>query len=1027
MVKRSEPHQVTVAGSVQDSNVIAGDGNLILQIFAAEKQDPVAQVLRLVLATQYAEDALVKFKQVNLDSQRIQDLFVDVPLESMKSDDWERPRAEEDLGGGARFVMSDAVRLLAIFGGPGQGKSTLLQFACQIHRAKILDIPEFLQDVDQALLPKVAIAPIRIELRDLDAWLRGKDPFDPDEASVPDEERTFEAFVCRLFRLRSGGLDFQVLQLHQLVRTTPVLFALDGLDEIADVSHREGLVVALGAALQRFESLTKRAERQFRVILTTRPSAQAGDRVVPAEFRRVRLKSIPPSQADEYVDRWIRLRKLSNEDVVELRAVYQAKRIEPHVQSLLQTPMQLAILLHLMHTKGHSLPDQRTRLYRGYVEQFFDRESTKSSAVREHRQVLEDFHGYLGWRLHADAESKGGTGRIAEEQIKAVLRNFLVQAGKSPDSLQQIFAGVVERILMLESRIQGFFEFEVQPIREFFAAKHLFETSPVAVVGTDRRGDRAERIETILPRPYWLNVARFYCGFFHSGELSDLADLVRSCTEGDTFELTAHPRVVAGVLLQDWVFAQRPTAAERVAACQLDELGLRLLNHSQALRDVLPSSPGRGLPEAHRHLRQLAVDEDAGSTLMIDVGRAFGFLRAQTGGDEGSQDWWRTVWRESPTVDLAWLGAYAGFLRAPDVVDGSLPDWLTQDLGARLCLVSSAWIDPDSSLAQSAWSLLRNGDAGDLVSDTKASSFHALAGAIEASFIGQRARLRWLPQDASSISPLMDPSLLQALSTGRVDATLRAMAAVLGDCWSLRRMHVAALAEVNAAGGAARTHLPIRLDDAAVERARSGWWEQQRNSGAGQLDHAHWLLAFRTFASEAVFTDQLDGFAETAASLDPWLLDRVFAAFDRHNPLRRHTLEIEHFLRGVRQSIPLLTALAFAGRMDRPTRNRIVGGLDLDAPATYELPPAGAVVLLRLLRESSKSDKWLTFARHYGRDVTSQLPEEIDLAVVKMILRAPQDWNSTLVCDAENARAQRLRFRPVSNLAEERGWVLEPT
>jgi hypothetical protein len=81
----------------------------------------------------------------------------------------------------------------------------------------------------------------------------------------------------------------------------------------------------------------------------------------------------------------MKARNLSYKDASDFRSVLSQKLDQPHMRDLARNPMQLAILLNLIQTRGLSLPDKRTHLYDSYMELFFSREAEKSSIVPEHR------------------------------------------------------------------------------------------------------------------------------------------------------------------------------------------------------------------------------------------------------------------------------------------------------------------------------------------------------------------------------------------------------------------------------------------------------------------------------------------------------------------------------------------------------------------------------------------------------------------------------------------------------------------
>jgi len=91
---------------------------------------------------------------------------------------------------------------------------------------------------------------------------------------------------------------------------------------------------------------------------------------------------------------------------------------------------------------------------------------------------LIDVHRYLAWTLHTAAENGVSSGSINEPALKSLLNEYLVREGHSASLVDELFTGMVERVVAIVSRIQGTFEFEVQPLREYFAARHLYETAP---------------------------------------------------------------------------------------------------------------------------------------------------------------------------------------------------------------------------------------------------------------------------------------------------------------------------------------------------------------------------------------------------------------------------------------------------------------------------------------------------------------------------------------------------------------------
>ena len=127
----------------------------------------------------------------------------------------------------------------------------------------------------------------------------------------------------------------------------------------------------------------------------------------------------------------------------------------------------------------------------------------------------------------------------------------------------------------LVSRVEGTYEFEVQPLREYFAARHLYDTAPYSPVGSEQRGTLPERFDALSRDFFWLNVTRFYAGCYSKGELPSLVDRLEDLAEAPGYRNTSHPQLLAATLLSDWVFAQHPRSMKQVVSLVLNGIGLR--------------------------------------------------------------------------------------------------------------------------------------------------------------------------------------------------------------------------------------------------------------------------------------------------------------------------------------------------------------------------------------------------------------------------------------------------------------------
>lgn len=553
-----------------------------------------ARSIRVYIADQYKRDQDVRFKQVDLQNSLL-NVFVDV-LAVERRDPNSKPTflrsrirqlegattgvrigypAHRGYGAGSLLLDSEvqeASPYVVVEGAPGQGKSTLAQYICQVHRIRLLG-----QDADLARLPEEHKTgplriPFKVDLRELAQWLSGSSPFAASEP-VSRDQRTLEGFLATTVRHQSGGTGFSVEDLHAVLAAGPALFVLDGLDEVADLDERTALVNEVTRAAARLESIAE----SLQIVVTTRPASfTSAARLPTPPFEYIRLIDLSPPLIGQYRDQWIRARGLDKSERDELVTILEEKLRQSHFSDLARNPMQLAILLSLIHRKGPALPDKRTDLYRSYMELFLDREAAKSSAVRDHRSLLLLLHGYLAWHLHVQAEQSTRTaGRISAEELASVSQTFLASRGQPTDLFADLFGGVFDRFGALVLRSDETFEFEVQPLREYFAASYLYETAPYSPAGREATGTLPERLAAMVRRPFWLNVARFYAGFYSVGELASLASGLNELATDSAFAPTALPRTVTAQLLQDWSFTQDRNAMASALGILTTGLGPR--------------------------------------------------------------------------------------------------------------------------------------------------------------------------------------------------------------------------------------------------------------------------------------------------------------------------------------------------------------------------------------------------------------------------------------------------------------------
>ena len=585
------------------------------------------RTLKGYIATQYDSDREIKFKQVDL-KRSLTDLFVDLPLsQKRRRNDRERaqhaPRlgvpgdlldayltqldindeydAEErnlfdHSGLAAAFLLqmplAHGVSRFVVEGAPGQGKSTVTQFLCQVNRLRLLKKDGELSGVGNEHKYGPVRTPFRLDLRDYAAWVNGRHPFaTKSETPVPDEgRRSLEGFIAMQVSWNSGTLEITQDELLQFLERSHSVIVLDGFDEVADIATRTRLVDEICKASARFDVHA----RSLQIIVTSRPAAFANSPGFPEnDWTHLELKDLQRANIEAYMDKWADAQDLTTQEQTMVSSTLDAKLEQPHLRDLARNPMQLAILLHLIHVQGVALPEKRTTLYDEYMKLFFNREAEKSTIVRDRRELILSIHGVLAWELQTQSEQGTGSGSITNEALHAQVRKFLESEEHDPNLAIPLLAGTFERVGALVSRVEGTFEFEVQPLREYFAARHLYKTSSYSPPGKARSGTRPDRFDAMAHSSYWTNVTRFFCGYYDVGELGTLVDGLIDLDEDVGLRLINQPRRLAMMLLSDHVFAQSPKTMKRLINHVTQEPAFQRL----AASDIPFRHRSMGLPE----------------------------------------------------------------------------------------------------------------------------------------------------------------------------------------------------------------------------------------------------------------------------------------------------------------------------------------------------------------------------------------------------------------------------------------------
>jgi hypothetical protein len=1024
----------------------------------------VRNTIRTVIAVQRQEDSKVKFSQVDLEKFDLADLFVD--LEGVRvasrriygSTGIRIPHMAEHLLG------LSSPNLILIKGEPGQGKSTLAQYVCQMNRDRVLarDAGEGHNQTESHR--GFLRVPFRADLRDYAAWLNGLDPWTEDEGTAQAPKgthRNVETFIVGACRYYSGGRTLTVSQFQDFATQHPMLVVFDGLDEVADVSLRKEVV----AQIERFAARMEASPRgDVKIIVTTRPND--GGLAEPSEERFVlyEISDLSEDLQKEYSKKWATVHGIERRRRRELLKVFEARRSQEHVAQLTHNPMQLAILLYLVNRRGESVSSSRTPLYDQFVEALLDREVEKSQVVKDNVQRIAELTSYLAWHLHSLVEATGAAGNLPTKQILRTLLVYLHETGAPTGLVQDLFRAISDRFWALSSRVEGTFEFSVQSLREYFAARYLVEFAGVTS-GTPVL--KSEVISAMVDRAFWANTARFYAGATKPNELRELEAGLRDAIERGRHPLQARAAVVA--LLSDGVFSRVPKAQESVSRLLSDSLSRRLLQASTSgispLAGPVGSAGGLDLGQAlldqwEREPSRFATTESA------RVLPGLGWTR------ERFSDWWGPRVREhmGGLNEALWLelGASYPHARIDDGVAsradlsaittrralitlGAKPESGSQ---AEQVLVSAALAGefPDTPSAGASFPghlarVLRPQHFIDLAKGPGEPTFNVPVTHLYTTSSAKQDRhvsFRYLETTDHPHRILQQASSFrrgQSGSTAPWQHAARAIASLHRQCLPAAEIAVIGAANqgVTVGGDVDPNGKPfgvgadygLLISESRAHRSDAQWWRAQRDECSGDVEAATWVMALFGVATSGALGALLPVVDEVLSGMDHALVSNAAQAVSRLGAsgvgrrLPPALLAESELL----QPITLLFVAHHCASLNDldplPYLSvQQLGGMAGFGAASW---PVVRAVSARLLGRKEDAVPLLRVLRACGPDTIVPLPDSNLMGslgeVSSEILGQPDQYPCDWVIFAEKVRSRNHEEEPLASVAAARGWV----
>lgn len=1034
------------------------------------RKDRITQTIRLYVGNQYEIDDRVLFEQVDLHGPSVDAMFVDVPFacspdtaiaEVIERIAAEHPGDPEALAGaGAKVVAGAAQALLhpdwrgnaLLVGGPGQGKSTLLQYVCQFHRSRMLNRDSYTGDDQQLVqVTRATRVAIRLDLRRYAQWATAKATVGKNKTGKPADGpawRSIEQYIVAEVKKGSGGREFTLEDLGTLVSTEPVLIALDGLDEVANIDQRLHVSDKIVETYARL----KVDARDLVVIVATRPGATTSRLWSSRDFPRFTLQRLSQGLRIQYLRKWSAVAGLSGEATDKLQATFMDNQHVPHIRELASYPMQLAILLHLLYRR-QLLPQQRTELYAEYLKTFLDREQTaeKEPLLADQRDTIVSVHAYLGWYLQTRAEEGAGAGSISRNELRRVLREHLEGQEYGQQFAERLFSAISTRVLCLVERETDRFQFEVQSLREYFTALYIFQNAPPKGVGNSRD----DCLDALLQRPYWSNVCRFFVGMFSKVEVRGIRQNLRQLSTGAT-DLALHPmlRSMAAQFLDDRTYVgQADEPIQEVVDFVLEGPGVILAG--DGLLDVngphLQFSERAGQSQAVRHLKARLREQAS-----LETRSAIAELLRRHGTTEDLRQWW---WAQAaPTLEWLQTAAELGVLR-------ELSDPQNDTLAATLTTLSPETVWLAALLRQGGYNgrhgeiiaLCKtdiNDGAADAIAPIKTTSIAPLVEcaakaqlrpyAPSAHHRAHRTRIRQrgkagdvLLGEITELSNYLTEKPLAKATANDWFNRLKRIAQTWGDGWVLRQAiaTVPADLDLQTLADRAGSQEPTLASAAWLEyHARSHnkdaqWWQQSLSSCQTDLDRRHWVFSLLSIARPQAVLDVAPHLNEVVSALSPkhyaavryalaWSIkssgarELVFA-----EPLRLRQVEVSPRL------LWLIRAVGTAATIEWADRRLDAGFESLLQPGMGDMRPLLRAVGSRTTVKAKqlKHGRSLLPLGGWASDIKLGA---LSFELAREILRDPDQWPGDLAQRAAEKIGTRLASKAstLSEIAHANAW-----
>ncbi|MGW3950501.1 NACHT domain-containing protein [Streptomyces sp. NPDC004752] len=526
-------------------------GDILSALYENLQQEKieVGTAIRNFLARQLLKDRYASLDQAGAADDRttpLADVFVDLPIglsgehrHTFKARCLETLISACDVNhANSRWTDNDTESIPSKFvlvGGPGQGKSTVSQFMCQLYRAYLVRDTPSMRNADV----KTAVAKITGQAEKEELVPRARRwPFKIPLTRFADElaqGRCSSVLDYIAIRVSEGSTaNVSSRHMRDWLREFPWLLILDGLDEVPGSSNRGEII----DRINDFQIEADESGADLVIIATTRPQGYT-DEFSPDNFQHFTLLPLETNHALSYGHKLAIARHGAGSDKVgRLMRRLQQAGAETSTAHLMGTPLQVTIMAVLLDRVGKA-PKDRYTLFAEYYRVIYERELEKEGAatnlLRDHWSDINSIHADVGLLLQERSERSGETeSRLMLSELNEIIIERLREEGHDGEELSQLAATIsrsaTERLVFLVPTREGEVSFEIRSLQEFWAADALLKCTEEQI---------SDRLRAMSLNSHWRNVLLFALGniFANRRTLRDTVVMLVSelNTHSDTF------------------------------------------------------------------------------------------------------------------------------------------------------------------------------------------------------------------------------------------------------------------------------------------------------------------------------------------------------------------------------------------------------------------------------------------------------------------------------------------------------------